>query len=1519
MRGYHQRSSVYEACYNMCVTSIKNNNNIHVIVAGFGVCAMLDTGSSISVISNKILNKLNTLTDIKVQCGDKQCILADGSTVNLDKTVVAPVKLDKVTFMANLYVLDTNHIDMIIGCDLLNMLCATIDYKRKRLTVNSPINHTSSGLNMESLGTLSSEFCTVKHYTDNADPGHMQVHTKVKRDICDDNSVVQLTTRVEKINIAESDTNSTQKQELIKLVNAYQDAFANNLMELGRTNIMEYDIEIEPHTVPICSKAYSCPYKFRQIILDELQQLREADLIQPAGTSRWGSPTVLVSKPRSNKMRLCCDMRKINEKTVLQAYPMLNMNVLFADIGKSNSQYFTIIDLSNSYRQIPLTKRSQEIATMVTIAGSFKPTTCTFGMKNIPFIFTRLMDTLFGDIKGEYMNYFQDDIIIFSKSFDDHLAHIEEVLTRLRASGLTAKPEKTFLCKRSVQYLGFILDKSGVSTTEENIAKVKHFPRPTSQKLVRGYLGLTSFYRRHIRGFSQIAAPLYALTAKMKGKFVWTQEAETAFQTLKEKLISAPLLAYPNLDSGEKLRITVDASSSGLAYILSQMQLSNVTNKLIERPICYGSTILKGNEKHMCSTDLELAAVCFSLKQLDCWVRGTKFILITDHKSLTYMMNKSMELMKPATARKLIFLQQYDFELQHRKGELIRHVDTLSRQLTVHGGNADIEPVINAIKHTTAHGIPSDNCDLGLTDLSIDNVRAGQRTDHFYTRMYDYLQYGKLPEQRCLSRKIQKQQCNYIVDNNLLYHVWLDKNRKERYKQLCIPAEYREKVLAVLHDIKTTGHRGAAKMYWESQRKVYWSDMYKDIQNYVASCKLCMESNTGHAPKVQLCPIPAETLPFRRVHVDLLKFKVPSRGYNYVLALIDSFSKYLVTKSLKRKTALSVVKSIYTEWILRYGIPKELTIVTDNGAELKNSYSKVLYQLLGIRTVYISTYHAAANSQVERANRSIISFLRKFCKDDPKSWATNLPYATFVINSSVSETTKCSAFSLMHGIEPLGILDLCLPATPDDIPTNMQQAHKYWSSNLTMLRKLAIDNIAMAQAIQKKNYDAHARPHNFSLADKVYVKLHRTEEHDDAKLRQQYKGIFKITKFISPTNVILEDENGKQLPRSVHINFLKKYRDRNVYNVDDDSDTDSDDTVIYDLEDIRDADQPLVNSDHLLDCADDKTEPDNGAVSTTTRTDNLQQLPFSQLEETSFYDATGANQPSTSIPTGNKTTSEYHQINKVYRQRTLPSGEQQYFVSWHGYPAKKHRCWIDRQALTPDLQKYVDNRKLPCKKGKINAISTTPQPQLKIITDNNDWLSWKYIFSAPINLYYFTSANEHNSYHAKSMHDVYLFMMNYLFCGGSVISENGLRNENVFEQQYSNNWQYFKPMLMCFAIKRVINSNADIASKLLNSSGLYIVENDGSVSLFTLLLMCVRENIATASSNKVSVNLSSYGNPIPHVYSSVIGSTPLSCLYRSCLDGIPYCVPSLKCVNVSDIENQFLKNICDYNDMLQLC
>ena len=171
-------------------------------------------------------------------------------------------------------------------------------------------------------------------------------------------------------------------------------------------------------------------------------------------------PTVLVNKPHSNKMRICNDVRKLNDKTILQPYPMLNMNYLLADIGKIKYKYFSLIDLSDSYRQIPLTKRSQQIATMSTILGDFSPTICIHGLKNLPFVFTRLLDKIFSSIRGKYMEFFLYDIIIYSTTFEEHVCHIEQVMIKLQNAQLTAKPMKTFICKKTVHYLGFMINKN---------------------------------------------------------------------------------------------------------------------------------------------------------------------------------------------------------------------------------------------------------------------------------------------------------------------------------------------------------------------------------------------------------------------------------------------------------------------------------------------------------------------------------------------------------------------------------------------------------------------------------------------------------------------------------------------------------------------------------------------------------------------------------------------------------------------------------------------------------------------------------------------------------------------------------------------------------------------------------------------------------------------------------------------------------------------------------------------------
>ena len=242
---------------------------------------------------------------------------------------------------------------------------------------------------------------------------------------------------------------------------------------------------------------------------------------------------------------------------------MLNMNYLLADIGKRKCKYFSLIDLSDSYRQIPLTKRSQQIATMSTIIGDFSPTTCIFGLKNLPFVFTRLMDKIFSSIRGKYMEFFLDDIIIYSTTFEEHVCHIEQVMIRLQNAQLTAKPVKTFLCKKTVQYLGFMINKNGITTTEENIEKIKNYPIPKTVKEARSYLGLINFYRKHIASFANYAVKISDLTKKKTGRFVWTKEANEAFEILKKKLITAPILAFPDMKSEEPLILTVDTSSTG--------------------------------------------------------------------------------------------------------------------------------------------------------------------------------------------------------------------------------------------------------------------------------------------------------------------------------------------------------------------------------------------------------------------------------------------------------------------------------------------------------------------------------------------------------------------------------------------------------------------------------------------------------------------------------------------------------------------------------------------------------------------------------------------------------------------------------------------------------------------------------------------------------------------------------------------------------------------------------------------
>ena len=748
------------------------------------------------------------------------------------------------------------------------------------------------------------------------------------------------------------------------------------------------------------------------------------------------------------------------------------------------------------------------------------------------------------------------------------------------------------MCKKTITYLGFTLNKRGITTTQDNVDKIKNYPTPKTQREVRSFLGSSNFFRHLIKNYGIIAKPLYELTKKLKGKFQWNSEAESAFQELKTLLTTAPVLAYPDMNSEQPLILVCDTSSGGIGFLLSQKQRSDVSGKLVERPIFYGSTYLRDNQRKLGSSDLEITGIAFAIKKLDSWLRGHKFTLITDHKSLLYMINKNLDHFKPAMAKKIMFLQQYEFDIVHNSGQQIQRADALSRLRNT--GNVqyeDVEPYIYNILPAANNNKQTEEMSKNYIDqIDINEVLRTQKLDPFYSSMLKYLVHNQLPADSNMSKMIKRHKNMYLVSNNLLYHIWHGKNGITR-KQLCIPVELRAAILHVLHDNMFSGHIGAATMFFKALKKLYWTGLYKDIQNYVASCKTCMETNTGHAPKIPLYPLTVAEKPFTQIQTDILQMKYPSHGFKYILLMIDRFSNYVVLQKLRTKTASQVVNSLFKDWILKYGLMTH--IISDNGLEFRNSLSKKLYELTGVKSVRTGVYRPSSNGLSERFNRQIIALLRHFTHKEPRNWSKYLPYVEHVINGTVSASTGCTAFSLVFGCERLSVLDLNLPECPENIPKTETQAHNYWKKNLERLRDYAIENKKIAKINQKRNYDRHARPHSFKVGQKVYIKLHHLGDTHDYKLRQQYRGVYTIHSFQSPTNVILVDEKGKQLPRSVYINNLKRFKERNVHvRVDrsPESDTDSDTTIIYDpINDNATAD----TDDNSSDCDVAVTEQNN--------------------------------------------------------------------------------------------------------------------------------------------------------------------------------------------------------------------------------------------------------------------------------------------------------------------------------------
>src|SRR3984957_7233593 len=456
-----------------------------------------------------------------------------------------------------------------------------------------------------------------------------------------------------------------QKNQLQQLLQKNADLFATSLQELRQTNVGEHMI-ITEQVPPIKKRAYRAAPKENKFIKSEIEDILKQGLIKPS-TSPWSFPVVVVRK-KNGKFRFCVNYKPLNDITKKGTYPLLRIDEILDSLHQA--QWFTTLDLASGYWQIKVKAKDQEKTAFITKFGTFEFKVMPFGLCNIPATFQRTMNQILRDIIDKFIWVYLDDVLLYSKQFNEHLAHIEEVFNRIRKAELRLKAEKYHFVDTELQFLGHVVGKEGVKPDPEKIQKMVDYPEPQNIKELRGVLGLFSYYRRFIQDFAQIADPLYYLLKK-DIEYSWTKNQQKAFEELRDRLTKAPIVQYPNFD--QPFFLYTDASLTGLGAVLAQKK------DKAEYVIAYASRTLNPAEKNYGITELECLAVVWSVKYFRHYLCGNRFTIITDHAALKWLLNSTSECANRRLERWKITLSEYEYDIEYRKGTKHSNADAFSR------------------------------------------------------------------------------------------------------------------------------------------------------------------------------------------------------------------------------------------------------------------------------------------------------------------------------------------------------------------------------------------------------------------------------------------------------------------------------------------------------------------------------------------------------------------------------------------------------------------------------------------------------------------------------------------------------------------------------------------------------------------------------------------------------------------------------------------------------------------------
>ncbi|GJV33613.1 putative reverse transcriptase domain-containing protein [Tanacetum coccineum] len=566
------------------------------------------------------------------------------------------------------------------------------------------------------------------------------------------------------------DKSEEKRLEDVPIVRDFPDVFPEDLPGLPPARQVEFQIDLVPGAAPVARAPYRLAPSEMKELSEQLQELSDKGFIRPS-SSPWGAPVLFVKK-KDGSFRMCIDYRELNKLTVKNRYPLPRIDDLFDQL--QGSSVYSKIDLRSGYHQLRVREEDIPKTAFRTRYGHYEFQVMPFGLTNAPAVFMDLMNRVCKPYLDKFVIVFIDDILVYSKNKQEHKEHLKLILELLKKEELYAKFSKCEFWIPKVQFLGHVINSKGIHVDPAKIEAIKDWASPKSPTEIRQFLGLARYYRRFIEGFSKIAKPMTKLTQK-KVKFVWGDKQEAAFQLLKQKLCSTPILALP--EGSEDFIAYCDASNKGLGVVLMQR----------EKVIAYALRQLKIHEKNYTTHDLELGAAVFALKIWRHYMYGTKCTVFTDHKSLQHILNQKELNMRQH--RWLELLSDYDCEIRYHPGKANVIADALSRKERDQSLRTEARKPEN-LKNEDVGGM--------LVEISKD------------------------PE------KFRTEKLEPRADGTLCFNgrSWL----------LCY-GDLRTVIMHESHKSKYSIHPGSDKMYQDMKKLYWWPNMKANIATYIPEWK----------------------------------------------------------------------------------------------------------------------------------------------------------------------------------------------------------------------------------------------------------------------------------------------------------------------------------------------------------------------------------------------------------------------------------------------------------------------------------------------------------------------------------------------------------------------------------------------------------------------------------------------------------------------------------------------------------